>query len=49
MFTSEEKQMLIELICNEQVKHMIANDKYESKRYNELERLKAKIKGCENK
>ena len=41
----EEKKMLIELICNEQI-HMIIKDstKYESEKYRKLELLKVKIK-----
>lgn len=41
----EEKKMLIELICNEQI-HMIIKDsaKYESEKYRKLEVLKIKIK-----
>lgn len=42
--TKEERNMLLELICNEQIKHLIANNKFESDRYNNLEKLKAKIK-----
>ena len=45
IFTKEEKKILIELICNEQI-HMIIKDhtKYESEKYKELEKLKVKIK-----
>ena len=41
----EEKKALIELICNEQT-HMIVKDhtKYDSQKYNKLEKLKVKIK-----
>ena len=41
----EEKKLLLELICNEQV-HMIIKDhtKYESDKYVRLEELKVKIK-----
>ena len=42
--TKEERNMILELICNEQLKHLIANNKFESDRYNSLEKLKAKIK-----
>lgn len=44
-FTKEEKKLLLELICNEQV-HMIIKDhsKYESEKYVKLEELKIKIK-----
>ena len=41
----EEKKLLLELICNEQI-HMIIKDhsKYESDKYQKLEELKVKIK-----
>ena len=41
----EEKKLILELICNEQI-HMIIKDhtKYESEKYKELEKLKVKIK-----
>ena len=41
----EEKKLLLELICNEQV-HMVIKDhtKYESEKYKKLEELKVKIK-----
>lgn len=42
--TKEERNILLELICNEQIKHLIANNKFESDRYSDLEKLKAKIK-----
>ena len=42
--TEDERYLLIELICNEQIKHMIANNKYESEKYSNLEELKAKIR-----
>ena len=44
-FNNEEKKLLLELICNEQV-HMIIKDhtKYESEKYVKLEELKVKIK-----
>ena len=42
--TKEEKDILIELICNEQTMHMITKDKYETEKYNILEELKAKIR-----
>ena len=44
-FNNEEKKLLLELICNEQV-HMIIKDhtKYESEKYVRLEKLKVKIK-----
>lgn len=54
-FTKEERKMLLELICNEQI-HMIIKDntKYLSDKYKKLEELKAKVnsmeirKSCEN-
>lgn len=42
--TKEEKDILIELICNEQTIHMIAKNKYETEKYNILEELKAKLR-----
>ena len=42
--TKEEKDILIGLICNEQIVHLIARDKYESDTYVVLENLKAKIR-----
>lgn len=42
--TKEEKRALIGLIENEQIKHMIPNDKYKSEEYNLLEQLKARIR-----
>ena len=42
--TKEERDILIELICNEQLKHIIPKNEYESEQYNLLEKLKAKIK-----
>ena len=43
--SKEEKKLLLELICNEQV-HMIMKDhnKYDSDKYKSLEELKVKIK-----
>lgn len=43
--TGKEKNMLIELICNEQT-HMIIKDhtRYDTDKYKELEALKIKIK-----
>lgn len=43
--SKEEKKLLLELICDEQV-HMIIKDntKYESEKYVKLEELKVKIK-----
>lgn len=43
MFTPEAKQILLELIYNEQM-NMIANNEYESEKYGALEELKAKIR-----
>lgn len=45
LLTEENKQMLIELICNEQT-HMIVKDntKYSSDKYKKLEELKIRIK-----
>lgn len=42
--TKEERDILIELICNEQIKHMVAKDKYNTDRYILLEKLKVKTK-----
>lgn len=42
--TKEEKEILIELICNEQIKHMLVKNEYESEKYNLIENLKIKIK-----
>lgn len=43
--TQHEKDLLIELICNEQT-HMIIKDhtRYDTEKYRELEALKIKIK-----
>lgn len=43
--TKEEKKILLELVCNEQI-HMIIKDhnKYDSDRYKKLEELKVMIK-----
>lgn len=48
IFTKEEKKLLLELICNEQI-HMIIKDhtRYESDKYMKLEELKIKIKDLE--
>ena len=43
-FTKEEKDVLIELISNEQLRNLIAKDKYDTDKYFFLERLKVKIK-----
>lgn len=42
--TIEEKTVLIGLIENEQIKHMIANNEYNTDEYILLEALKAKIR-----
>lgn len=42
--SNEERDILIELICNEQTIHMIAKNKYTSEKYSILEQLKAKIR-----
>lgn len=42
--TKEERITLIGLIENEQIKYMIANDKYDTDEYILLEQLKAKIR-----
>lgn len=42
--TKEERDVLIELICNEQTIHMIAKDKFDTDKYILLEQLKAKIR-----
>ena len=49
ILNKEEKKLLLELICNEQV-HMIVKDhtKYESEKYVKLEELKVKIKDLWN-
>ena len=43
--TKEEKKILLDLICNEQI-HMIIKDstKYGSDKYKKLEEMKIKIK-----
>ena len=45
MFTEKEREMLIKLICNEQI-HMIIKhpERYDTDEYKELEELKVKIK-----
>lgn len=42
--SKEERDILIELICNEQTIHMIAKKEYTSEKYSMLEQLKAKIR-----
>lgn len=44
MFTKKEKEILLQLIVNEQVYHMIAKEKYDSDEYKFLEELKVKIR-----
>ena len=44
MFTNEEKQILLELIVNEQTKYLLPKNEYESDKYKNLEALKIKIK-----
>ena len=45
MFTEKEREMLIKLICNEQI-HMIIKrpGSYDTDKYKELEGLKIKVK-----
>ena len=45
MFTEKEREMLIKLICNEQI-HMIIKhpERYDTDDYKKLEELKIKIK-----
>lgn len=42
--SDDERNILIELICNEQLMHHIPKDGYVSNTYNILEQLKAKIR-----
>ena len=42
--TKEEKDLLLELIFNEQTKHLIAKDQYDTEAYSKLEMLKSKIR-----
>lgn len=42
--TKEERNAIIELICNEQIKNMLVKNEYTSEKYNMLEKLKVKIK-----
>jgi hypothetical protein len=42
--SKEEKNILLELITNEQLKHLIPKDEYRTERYNKLEELKSKIR-----
>lgn len=42
--TKEEKELLLELIFNEQTLYLIAKDKYNTDKYTALELLKTKIR-----
>lgn len=42
--TKQEKDILLELITNEQIKYLIPKYEYQSSQYILLERLKSKIK-----
>lgn len=42
--TKEERNVLINLLTNEQIKHFIPNNKFDTEEYILLEQLKAKIK-----
>ena len=42
--TKEEKNILLELIVNEQLKHLIPIDAYTTEKYSKLESLKTKIR-----
>ena len=42
--TKEERKILIELICSEQIRHILPKNEYDSDRYSMLEKLKAKIR-----
>ena len=42
--TDEERKIVVELICNEQLNRTIPTEGYESKKYNTLEQLKIKIR-----
>lgn len=44
ILTKEEKDILLELLINEQLKHLIPKDRYKSNEYVVLEKLKSKIK-----
>lgn len=45
MLSKEEKEILVELICDKQNRMIIKDHiKYESKKYKNLEKLKVKIK-----
>ena len=42
--TDEERKILIEFICHEQLNHTIPTEGYDSEKYNTLEQLKIKIR-----
>lgn len=42
--TKEERDILVELVCNEQLKNLIIKNEYYTEKYMMLEKLKAKIK-----
>ena len=42
--TDEERKILIEFICHEQLNHTIPTEGYESEKYMCLEKLKVKVK-----
>ena len=42
--TDEERRILIEFICHEQLNHTIPTEGYKSEKYNLLEQLKIKIR-----
>ncbi len=42
--TNEERNILIEFICHEQLNHTIPIEGYESEKYSQLEQLKIKIR-----
>ena len=42
--TKEEKDILLELIFNEQTQNLIVKDEYSTDKYKQLEELKMKIK-----
>lgn len=45
VFIKEEKKLLMELICNEQIHMIIKNHtRYDSDKYKKLEKLKVKVK-----
>lgn len=42
--TKEERDILVELICNEQIKNILIKNEYDTEKYSTLEKLKAKIR-----